>query len=187
MPYIKTLNYEDATGKIREIYDDLVQKRGKLAEVHKLQSLHPETIPQHMDFYMELMFGKSPLKRAQREMIAVVVSGCNQCEYCIKHHGSALRHFWKDENKVERLARDFRQVNLPEADQWLCTYAEALTLHPHDIDETKHILPLRQVGWDDQAILDTAMIASYFNFVNRMVMGLGVPLESDKGEGYYYE
>ena len=45
---------------------------------------------------MELMFTKSELSRAEREMIAVVVSATNNCEYCQIHHAHALNHYWKE-------------------------------------------------------------------------------------------
>jgi len=74
MAYINVIEPEDADGELKQIYNNLIEKRGKLAEVHKIQSLNPESIVRHMDFYMTIMFGKSPLKRYQREMMAVVVS-----------------------------------------------------------------------------------------------------------------
>lgn len=56
-------------------------KRGKLAEVHKIQSLNSATFVLQMDLYMAIMYAKSPLNRAQREMMAVVVSAANYCDY----------------------------------------------------------------------------------------------------------
>jgi hypothetical protein len=72
MNRIKVIQHEEATGRLKEIYDDLLQKRGKLADVHKIQSLRPESIVAHMDLYMEIMFSKSELSRAEREMMAVL-------------------------------------------------------------------------------------------------------------------
>jgi uncharacterized peroxidase-related enzyme len=78
-----------------------VQSRGQLAEVLKIQSLRPESILKHVDLYMEIyMITKSELSRAQREMMAVVASVVNKCGYCTMHHGSALQHYWKDEEKL---------------------------------------------------------------------------------------
>lgn len=55
-------------------------------------------------------------------------------------------------------------------------YAEALATEPCRIAE-KHIKHLREVGFDDEAILDINLISSYFSFVNRLSCGLGVELE----------
>lgn len=187
MAYIKSIPYEEATGELKEIYDNITQKRGKLAEVHKIQGLNPASIVRHMDLYMTLMFGKSPLKRYQRELLAVVVSAANNCEYCQVHHRIALNHYWKDQKKVQQLSKDFTKADLSEVDRLLCKYAYDLTLYPTRIKEETHIKVLKTAGLDDRAILDAALIISYFNFVNRMILGLGVNLEEDGGVGYKYE
>lgn len=93
MAFIKVIDHNEAEGELKIIYDDLVSKRGKLTEVHKIQSLNPESIIKHMDLYMTIMYNKSPLSRSQREMIAVVVSVANGCEYCQTHHAQALNHY----------------------------------------------------------------------------------------------
>lgn len=44
--------------------------------VSPIQSLRPESIVEHIDLYLEIMFSKSELSRAEREMMAVVVTVC---------------------------------------------------------------------------------------------------------------
>ena len=187
MPFINVIEHDDAEGRLKEIYDHLVKTRGKLAEVHKIQSLNPETIVAHMDLYMKVMFGRSPLKRYQREMMAVVVSKTNNCPYCITHHGEALQFFWKDEVKVEKLTKNYKKAGLSDTDRLLCEMAEALTKAPAHKNRERLIDRLKAQGLEDRAILDAALVISYFNFVNRMVLGLGVDLEADGGGGYLYE
>ncbi|EMR01636.1 peroxidase-related enzyme [Cesiribacter andamanensis] len=186
MPHIKTIGPDEATGQLKEIYDQLLQSRGKLAGVHQIQSLNPPSLLHHMELYMSLMFAQSPLQRYQREMMAVVVSATNRCAYCAAHHGAALQHYWKDERKIAQLQRDYTQLDLGDTDLLLCQLAEALTLAPESITPDEHLQPLRETGLDDRALLDATLVISYFNFVNRLVLGLGVALEEDKGEGYLY-
>lgn len=188
MAHIKVIQHDEAEGRLKEIYDDLVKSRGKLASVHKIQSLNPETIVAHMDLYMKIMFGKSPLRRYQREMIAVVVSVSNKCLYCTKHHAEAVQHFWKDEAKVQQLIDDYTQVELSKTDQMFCDLAKQLTLNPSEADQETYLEPLKAAGVDDRAILDATLVIAYFNFVNRIVLGLGVHLETGDGVGgYNYE
>jgi uncharacterized peroxidase-related enzyme len=186
MPFINTIPYEDSENKLREIYDDVLKKRGKLAEVIKIQSLSPQSIVDHMNLYMTIMFGKSPLKRAQREMIAVVVSIANNCEYCKTHHSEALNHFWKDEVRLKQFEDDYHTANLTISEIAICDYAKTLTLNPSE-KRDMYINTLKEQGLDDRSILDLNLIVSYFNFVNRMVLGLGVNLESDGGKNYSYD
>lgn len=186
MAFIDIIEPEEATGNLKDIYDELEKKRGKLARIHKIQSLNPETITAHMDLYMSIMFSKSPLSRAQREMMAVVVSAANKCEYCQLHHGEALNHYWKDRNRVEELRSNYNKVNLDNVDKRLCQLARELTLNPNKIDEKKYITPLKNTGLSDRAILDAVLVISYFNFVNRMVQGLGVEADEEEVQGYKY-
>lgn len=185
MAFIKVIEHNEAEGELKTVYDDLVSKRGKLAEVHKIQSLNPESMIKHMGLYLTIMFGKSPLSRAQREMIAVVVSVANSCEYCQTHHAQALNHYWKEDDKIDRLKRDYRKAGLSDIDLNLCELAWQLTRIPGVTTETL-IEKLKAQGLDDRSILDANLVIAYFNFVNRLVLGLGVHLEKDKGEGYKY-
>jgi len=186
MAFIDIIEPEEASGTLKEIYEELKQKRGKLARIHKIQSLNPETIVTHMDLYMSIMFSKSPLSRAQREMMAVVVSAANQCEYCQLHHGEALNHYWKDRKKVEQLRKNYNKLDLNNVDSRLCKLARKLTLKPGNIDEKKDIVPLKNTGLSDRALLDAVLVISYFNFVNRVVMGLGVETDEQELQGYKY-
>ncbi|MCH2044152.1 MAG: peroxidase-related enzyme [Saprospiraceae bacterium] len=187
MAYINVIEYEESEGRLREIYDDLIRSRGKLAEVHKIQSLNPETIVAHMELYLKIMFSRSPLKRYQREMIAVVVSITNNCAYCTKHHAEAVQHFWKSEEKVNALVSDFRTAELKSVDRLLCELAEKLTKQPAAPQKEMLIEQLAKLGLNDRAILDATLVIAYFNFVNRLVLGLGVHLEDDGGGGYKYD
>jgi len=186
MTRIKQIEHTEATGRLKEIYDDLVKKRGQLAEVHKIQSLRPESIVKHMDLYMEIMFSKSEISRAEREMIAVITSVSNNCFYCQIHHSQALNHYWKNDAKVEHLRQNFQDANLSEKETLLCKFAQLLTINPGSFKEDELINELKEFGISDAAILDATLVISYFNFVNRMVLALGVPLENDGGTGYKY-
>lgn len=186
MARIEVISYEQSEGRLKEIYNQIIQSRGKLAEVHKIQSLNPETIQSHMSLYLDIMFSASPLNRATRELIAVVVSRTNKCQYCVHHHAAALQNYWKDEEKIAALlaGRDSEILGVNELS--ISQFARQLTLNPSaQLIESK-IRKLKSLGFNDRAILDMNLVISYFNFVNRMVLGLGAELEQDSGEGYKY-
>lgn len=186
MTNIKVIKFEEATGKLKDIYEDLKEKRGRLAAVHTIQSLNPDSIIAHMELYMTIMFSQSPLTRAQREMIAVVVSAANGCEYCQQHHGAALNNYWKDEPRIQLLRKNYLTAGVNETEALLCRYAIELTLHPDDFENENRTISLRQAGFEDRAILDATLVIAYFNFVNRIVLALGVEVEEKAGEGYKY-
>lgn len=186
MARIDVIQPDEAGGRLKEIYDNIRGSRGKIAEIHKIQSLHPETIEQHMSLYMGIMFSRSPLSRAQREMMAVVVSAANGCAYCQEHHLEALLHFWKDETRGRALIQDYTQLALDPTDRALCDYAWDVTVKPDQAASTDPTERLRQVDMEDRAVLDATLVVGYFNFVNRLVLALDVDVENDPG-GYTYE
>lgn len=187
MARIKVIQNDEAEGMLHNVYQDLIKSRGKLAEVHKIQSLNPKTIISHMELYMDIMYGQSPLKRWQREMMAVVVSVTNHCEYCTKHHAEALLVFWKDEDKLRILIEGEKINDLNPVDHLWIEYARKLTAEPHSTGIDNIIQQLKNEGADDRSILDATLVIAYFNFVNRIILGLGVELETDGGKGYKYE
>ncbi|MDF1559633.1 MAG: peroxidase-related enzyme [Bacteroidales bacterium] len=186
MARINVIEPVDATGRLREIYDDIIEKRGKLADVHKIQSLRPESIVKHMDLYMEIMFTKSELSRAEREMMAVIVSVNNECEYCVGHHSEALNHYWKDRERVAFLVFEYRKAGLNERELVLSNYAETLTRLPGKLKDDALIDNLRVIGLSDNGILDATLVIAYFNFVNRIVLALGLESNESERQGYKF-
>ncbi len=86
MAHIETVDPKDAKGRIAEVYGTIAGSRGRIAHVHTLQSLDPDSLENHMNLYRSVVFGRSDLSRARREMIGVVVSAANNCRYCVAHH-----------------------------------------------------------------------------------------------------
>lgn len=70
----------DAAGALASTYA-AIGARDRIARIVGVQSLHPEAMETHIALYRAIMFGPSPLSRAQRESIAVVVSAANDCFY----------------------------------------------------------------------------------------------------------
>ena len=81
MAWIKVINFEDAVGLLKIEYDAAVKRASKLWNIVKIMSLNPNALQGSMRFYKTIMFGKSPLSRCQREMLATVVSSINNCTY----------------------------------------------------------------------------------------------------------
>jgi uncharacterized peroxidase-related enzyme len=81
MAWIKMVEPEEATGTLKDEYDKAVQRAGKVFNILKIQSLNPEALHASMNLYLAAMHGPSGLSRAERELLAVVVSWANHCFY----------------------------------------------------------------------------------------------------------
>ncbi len=81
MAWIKIIEENEATGELKQIYETQRRQAGALANILKIHSLAPKTLSAHLDLYLAVLHAPGELSRAQREMIAVVVSSVNGCHY----------------------------------------------------------------------------------------------------------
>ena len=81
MAFIPYVPEGEATGLLHKLYQRYGGGDGPLDNILRIPSLNPRSLKDHVELYSHLMRGRSPLSRAQREMIAVVVSATNNCFY----------------------------------------------------------------------------------------------------------
>jgi len=80
--WIETIPEDEANDELKRAYQRSADQRtGNVDHIMKIHSLNPPSLIDHLHLYKTLMHGESPLSKAQREMIAVVVSAINRCEY----------------------------------------------------------------------------------------------------------
>ena len=81
MAYIRYVEKDDASAELRTMYDRYADAAGRVDNILRIHGPNPPSLEAHFDLYATLMRGRSELSRAQREMIAVVVSAVNECHY----------------------------------------------------------------------------------------------------------
>jgi len=81
MAWIKLVADADAEGLLKKFYDAAIKRAGKVFAIVRVMSPNPPALRDSMAFYRTIMFGDSPLSRAQRQLLATVVSNTNTCHY----------------------------------------------------------------------------------------------------------
>jgi uncharacterized peroxidase-related enzyme len=81
-----------------------------------------------------------------------------------------------DEAMVAALQKDYKTAPISEQDRTMLDYVVKLTKDATLCSPDDHA-KLRAVGFDDRGILQITMIASWFNYINRMADALGVGRE----------
>jgi len=81
VPHLRLTDVDEATGPLRAEYDAAIGRAGRVYRILQVQSLNPETLHRSIGLYLASMHGPSGLARAEREMLAVVVSRANDCFY----------------------------------------------------------------------------------------------------------
>jgi len=81
MPWIAQVPLEDATGLLKQQYDEALRRAGRLWHIVQIMSVNPPVLKTSIELYLAIMYGPSPLSRLQRELLATVVSAELDCFY----------------------------------------------------------------------------------------------------------
>ncbi|MCR9246741.1 MAG: carboxymuconolactone decarboxylase family protein [bacterium] len=81
MPYIRQVGDSEATGSCKRELDAARQRAGRVWNIVRIMTPNPPVLRASMQLYGAIMHGRSELTRVQRELLAVVVSRENACEY----------------------------------------------------------------------------------------------------------
>ena len=183
MPRIRTIDEQNADGRLAELYHEYAEADGTVGNVLRIHALNPDSLEAHVALYIQCMKRPGPLSHAEREVIGLVVSRINACRYCVAHHTAGLARRLPEERRhlAEALAAaDHTAVDgLTAREAALAEYAARVTRDPAATSDAD-VDALRAAGLTDREILDATQIAGYFNYVNRMILALGVPPERDE-------
>lgn len=183
MSWIKTISYEDADPSLKKIYDRVKGPNNTIDNVLSVHSLRPHSLAGHMSLYKSVLHNiNNTLPKWYLESIGVYISFLNKCEYCVQHHFEGLRRIFNDDKQAQQFWKDLQNDTLIEYfDKPYyegIKYAKKLTLELEKINKDD-IEQLKLVGLSDGEILEINQVASYFNYVNRTVLGLGVTIKGD--------
>jgi uncharacterized peroxidase-related enzyme len=183
MAWIDIIGKEEAAGRLRELYKRVAGPGGNVDNVLQVHSLRPHTLEGHMALYKTVLHHSgNKLPKWMLETIGVYVSLLNGCTYCVEHHFAGLSRLLKDDDRLRRIRHALETGDFEKAfdrrEQAILAYARQLTQSPGEVRETS-IEKLRTAGLDDGEILEVNQVASYFAYVNRTVLGLGVTTEGD--------
>ncbi|ADH63597.1 MAG: peroxidase-related enzyme [Deinococcota bacterium] len=182
--WVKVPEPSEAPPEVQALFAKFLEKTGLIPNVARNFALLPEHFLRWFRYYDFLMRSEehSQLSRKEREMIAVVVSSENRCEYCLASHSAYLREISGDPVLPEVLAANYRRADLAPRERALLDFAvkmtqDSPTMSPDDL------IPMRAVGLSDEAIFEAAQVAAMFNFTNRLANALGWK----PNEEYYYQ
>ena len=90
MAIFNMIEESEAKGRVKEIFEDIKQKRNikSVNNFWKMLANEPETLERTWNSLQQVM-KKGALDEMTKELIYIAVSITNSCEYCIKSHSSA--------------------------------------------------------------------------------------------------
>ena len=178
MSWIKVIPFEEATGKLKTLYNRIKGPNNQIDNVLSIHSLRPHTLTGHMSLYKNVLHhSDNTFDNWFLELLGTYTSYINKCDYCFKHHFEGMKKFLNDDIKAEQLKLQIISDNftniLSDKELALIAYTKKLTLTPSSFQK-EEISQLKNIGVNDGELLEINQVVSYFNYVNRTVLGLGV-------------
>jgi uncharacterized peroxidase-related enzyme len=176
MPWIRTIEPEDAHGRLAEAYAWQARKLGRPTEFTQLGSLDPEVVHARLVLYRASENVPSRLNASQKLLISYLTSVLNTTPHCASLARGQLCALDGCDALIAALdRRDYDSLAAPDAA--LARYVEKLTLRPGDVS-LEDIEALREQGFDDLDILDANNQCAHLNYTNRVANGLGLLSEA---------
>lgn len=183
MPWIKVITFEQAAGQLKKLYKRVTGPNNNVDNIMAIHSLRPHSMEGHMALYKNVLHHSgNSLPKSYLETAGVYVSHLNHCDYCEQHHFFGLKRLIGDDDRSEKvhsalLSERFEGV-FSEKESAGLIYSKKLTNDHRNMQE-EDVELLRENGYNDGEILELNQVVSYFNYVNRTVLGLGVSTEGD--------
>lgn len=184
MSWIKTIPFEQATGKLKSLYARVTGPNNNVDNIMMSHSLRPHTMEAHMAIYKYVLHhSDNTIPKWFLEVIGVWVSQLNGCDYCVQHHFAGMKRLLKDDPRADAIGQAIAQLDiaatpLDAAQHEALRYAQKLTVNPANMVEAD-VQSLRDVGFEDGEILEINQVSSYFSYANRTVLGLGCSTKGD--------
>ena len=184
MSWIETVPYENASGRLKQLYDRVKGPDNNVDNIMMMHSLRPHTMEGHMAIYKYVLHhSNNTIPKWFLETLGVWVSSLNKCDYCVQHHFGGLKRLLNNDERSDAILSAIKSENIAAAplddrQKIAMSYAEILTRNPSELNE-EIIGQLREAGYDDGEILEINQVSSYFCYANRTVLGLGCSTKGD--------
>ena len=188
MTWIKTILPEDATGDLKEIYEQTKSPHGTYDNVYISKSLRPQTILGHDTIYRAVLHHPDvTLPLWFLELVATYTGILLNCTYSPTHHGTNYRRLLADPERQAVIDAAMEADQFEDAfsgkELEFLRYTKKLTLTPGEITKAD-IEAMQAAGADDGEILEVNQVCAVFNYSNRSLSGLGVDIGDDR-VGFY--
>jgi uncharacterized peroxidase-related enzyme len=136
----------------------------------------PETSAPLIEFHEVLLRGPSPLTEGERELIAAYVSALNNCRYCYGVHAATAELLGTSKAAISGAINDIGSSAIDEKIKPVLRYVLKLTRQPNSLTQADAD-SVFAVGWTDEALYYAVAVTALFNFMNRLVEGMGIELD----------
>jgi uncharacterized peroxidase-related enzyme len=173
LPY---LDKEDLPESERDIFDDLMERFGRLHNIHRALAHSPVLLRAFELHWGEAIRHHTRLDPILRELAILTVGRLTQCDYVYVHHQGIAQRVGVRSEQIEQLEEWDNQPVFSEQEQAVIRYATEATQHVRVSDATFEAL---RRFLDAEQLVQLVLVVAHFNRVVRILLPLEIELESD--------
>jgi uncharacterized peroxidase-related enzyme len=162
----------EATDPVSEFYAGDVREQGYVASHTKVMSVNPEALVAWRELVRAL---SGPMGKRRFELVTLAASLGVRSRHCRLAHGRKSLPLF-DEDELIRIARDYHDAGLSEAEVAMMEFAEKVS-RASDTMTDADSLRLRSLGFSDREIVDIALTAAARNYYSRAIQALAVDVD----------
>lgn len=171
MTWIDIVRPDEATGELKQQYEDQFAKLGFHSNFYQALSLKPDALKAIWKLVPTISSGGSSIGPRKEELVAVAISSMNRNRYCLNGHGERLKLIAPD--VAELVATDWHQAELSASETALLRFCEKAVARDEPMVEDD-IDALRQAGYTDEQVLEIVLMIALRQFCNTIGDTLGV-------------
>jgi uncharacterized peroxidase-related enzyme len=165
-----------AEGRLAELYEEIKKSTNLpfVPDMFRLMSTRPDLLEGVVAGYKGMFLG-GVMPRQTRELVAAWTSKVNQCPYCVGTHNFFFQAFGGPQETAQAVesAQTVDDLPVDERTKVLLRLLTKLTQEAYKITDADWATAV-DAGWSSEELLEGFFIAGMFNFITRMVDGLGL-------------
>ncbi|WP_213777946.1 peroxidase-related enzyme [Caballeronia sp. dw_276] len=172
--WLDVVQFADASAEQVAVLEESHPK-AKESDYYLFLVHQPEILRQRSAAFNAIMYAPGGLPRAERELASTVVSRINGCVYCASVHAQRFEQLAKRDDVIEQVFDDPVTAGTSPREKAIVQASIDLTLTPGNV-EPAQLQALRDVGLNDDEILDLIHSIAIFAWANRLMLNLGEPV-----------
>ncbi|HEX5857796.1 MAG TPA: carboxymuconolactone decarboxylase family protein [Microbacterium sp.] len=169
---------DEVTGHAADMYAADLESDGFVYSHTQVMAMNPEA---HAAFEQLVGAVLPSLGVRNYELVTLAAARGIRSRHCLLAHGrKTLRAEVMDEAQLARVATDYGQAGLSDAEVAMMAFAERLSVDASSMTDADSQV-LRDHGFSDREIVDIALAAGARNFFSRVLQSLAVPVEDVPG------
>lgn len=175
MANIPALSDEQTSAEAKEILDEIERGMGRKPNLFRTYAHHPPLLRANWHKLKATMM-EGALSRKLKEVIALLVSQDNGCDYCIRAHSMALQSLGVDETTIKTIRDgELQEAGFEDREAALVALMRKVNRAPHDVSASEFD-ELRSAGYSDAEIVEAYGVMETFVAFNKFLDSIGVEI-----------